>query len=605
MPYTIMLEWIRQSYGVVVVLILVLIGVVIVSTVVTQIPHLIILAGIPIGYMLGRNYRDAAQKRRQHMGGSEAASAISSAARLTNVAALRLEYPWRRLFTTEAQLDDAFDAVRTSTLRFVESPYKIANMPELAAADLTFMWDGGVGTHGLPHSCSTIISLRPEDYHTTNWMSDWFNERRRLSCRRYDEPESPLQYWAQNKASVIGATERSGPLTYERLNDTMYERVRGCNNFRPGLMRGFVAWLGAKSVLDFSAGWGDRLLGCLAAGVSYVGVDPNPGVHIGYAEMIARFTSDSARYTTITAPFQTAQLPDRTYDLIFTSPPYFDLELYGDDPAQSTVQFSALDEWFEGFLMTSLRKAWQLLDIGGHMVIIINNTRDKPDYVMRMVRAVSALGGAKYLGVISYADRVEQRGRSFYKSPQPMWIWRKDGAGTPQITASEDAASAGSAVSLETLSHAHVDELTAVASDPEVMRTVAAGRPWTRERIIELIEYSDADSRAGNNPQYYHWAIMRAGHVIGYIGLYPLKDRDDGLQIRIFLATTEQGRGYGKAALHELIAIRPAHLSHIYMQMAVDNLASAALAAKLAFKELPGKWSIGGRPMRRFVRDLA
>jgi DNA modification methylase len=121
------------------------------------------------------------------------------------------------------------------------------------------------------------------------------------------------------------------------------------------------------------------------------------------------------------APFQLAELPvGRTYDLVFTSPPYFDLEVYTAAPGQSIDEFHGLDAWFNGFLMVMLAKAWAVLVAGGHMVIVINNIRGGDDFVGRMVAGVNAFDGAEYLGVLPYAERRGDR----FKSPQPMWIWR-------------------------------------------------------------------------------------------------------------------------------------------------------------------------------------
>ncbi len=351
---------------------------------------------------------------------------------LTREAALALEYPYCRLYMSEKQLDEAFTRVQEYKLELVETDYKIINMPDLEPAQLSFRRPLAPDNIEMTPR-GTLIKLSPNDYATMNWMSDWFNERARLSCKRYDEPLSPLDYWREHKVDIIDALSRRQRLTYEGLHDAVYLDCMGCNNFRPGLMRGVINMLGATSVLDPSAGWGDRLIGAIAAGVRYVGVDPNTAVHDGYHAIIERFAaSNHAQYTMITAPFQDCELPAGiTYDLVFTSPPYWDLEVYSDEETQSSSMFKDLESWFEGFLMASLRKAWEVLDKGGHMAIVINNIRGKPDFVMRMVSNVSHFPHADYLGVLSYAEYRPHKGHDAakqsysYKSPQPIWMWCK------------------------------------------------------------------------------------------------------------------------------------------------------------------------------------
>lgn len=106
------------------------------------------------------------------------------------------------------------------------------------------------------------------------------------------------------------------------------------------------------------------------------------------------------------------------FDLIFTSPPYFDLEIYEDErrrglapplptagssgstggeagaasPAaaaagadgdgvskQSTVKFPSLHAWLEGWFFPMMAKAWAHLRPGGHMAFYINDHAGKED----------------------------------------------------------------------------------------------------------------------------------------------------------------------------------------------------------------------------------
>ena len=71
-------------------------------------------------------------------------------------------------------------------------------------------------------------------------------------------------------------------------------------------------------------------------------------------------------------PFETGPLhDDERFDLVVTSPPFFDLEIYvsdSKDDKQSSTSFPELATWLTGFLFVSMAKAWAHLDAGGHMV---------------------------------------------------------------------------------------------------------------------------------------------------------------------------------------------------------------------------------------------
>lgn len=329
-------------------------------------------------------------------------------------------YPYYNLIMTKDDMFRAFDNIKKYKLKFVKKPYKIININ-----DKQFNLDYKPNKH------PTLIKLLPNDYYTMNWLSNYFNESARIKCIRYDEQYSQEDYWNKNKHKLVNEllsknyTYRhlNNRFLYNYLNESVYENVIGCNNFRPGLLVGFIKLYNAKSVLDFSAGWGDRLIAAIAMNIRYVGVDPNENVHIGYNKIIETLgNNDKNKYTMIKSPFQDAILPkNELYDIVFTSPPYFNLEKYTDDKSQSISEFNDLETWFNKFLMTSITKAYSYLNTNGYLLININNIRNYTDFTMRMVHEINKFDNITYLGVISYAEKQN----NIYKSPQPVWIWKK------------------------------------------------------------------------------------------------------------------------------------------------------------------------------------
>lgn len=314
------------------------------------------------------------------------------------------EYPYRRKFMTMDDVMSAFEKIKECRFEFIDVPYKVINMP-----NTTPKFKGK----------QTICQVN-DSYESMNWLSDWFNEKCRLACKRYDEELSPLDYFDAHKGEIKLDNLRMA-------SDEIYNKVRGCNNFRPGLLVSAINYFGARKILDFSAGWGDRLIGAIAAGVEYVGVDPNPCLHPGYDEIINTLAADKSKYTMIKAPFQTVDLGTHMFDFVFTSPPYFDLEVYTNEPGQSIIDHKNVDDWFDKFLMVSLNKSWTHLLPGGTMIIIINDIRAGPkypsgiQYVNKMVERMSTQIDALFLGALSYAELKNNKPQS----PQPMWIWTK------------------------------------------------------------------------------------------------------------------------------------------------------------------------------------
>ena len=88
---------------------------------------------------------------------------------------------------------------------------------------------------------------------------------------------------------------------------------------------------------------------------------------IGYSDPETR-----KNFEVIYEPFEKAVLPAGiTFDLIFTSPPFFDFEIYSNTPGQAVISYPRIDDWLVRFLFYSLRKSWAVLEVGGNMVIHI------------------------------------------------------------------------------------------------------------------------------------------------------------------------------------------------------------------------------------------
>jgi hypothetical protein len=288
----------------------------------------------------------------------------------------------------------------------VLSTHSFKTITDMKSEDLTYL--------GTP---LTLIHLE-EDYAAFNILSDMFMEENRLKSKMFTSRLSPFDYFYRHARRLLVACRKNngGKITPHGLRETLWRSVPECTSFKPLNMKYIIKKFDCKSVLDFSAGWGDRLLAAMACDVRYVGVDPNHNIHQGYEQMIAMFRpDDKEKYTMIQSTIQDAKLPDETFDLVMTSPPYFNLEEYQDE---GKVMEDDEDEWFENFLAPAIVKCASRLNVGGHLVLVVNQKRHET-YVGRMIRMTSKLEGFTYEGVIKYMNNTGKI------NPQPMWIWEK------------------------------------------------------------------------------------------------------------------------------------------------------------------------------------
>eukprot|EP00667_Euglena_gracilis_P013035 EG_transcript_13423 len=334
-----------------------------------------------------------------------------------------LPYPFKRLFLgPAATLFRNLRAYRWED-RVAHAPYtSIPGLFQRTALFRPFHFDGR----------PVRIVARPADYHEMDVLTDLFTEEPRLRSRRLDRSHCPLDHWELphlNVAWIRTLLLREGrykftELSSESLRETMaYHRdISECTQFKPTLGISIIRLLQGRRVLDFSSGWGDRLVAAIASGVErYVGVDPNPDLQPGYRAIIQQLADDPGRYTMVQAPFQTALLPPgETFNLVFTSPPYFNFELYSNPVEQSAREDTDLTDWLEHFLFPALQKAWAVLEDGGHMAIhIVDINARVGAFTETMNLFIQAcLPGAEYRGVVC-ADGGDS-GRL-----RPVWVWRK------------------------------------------------------------------------------------------------------------------------------------------------------------------------------------
>ncbi len=341
--------------------------------------------------------------------------------------------------------------------RFVTRPYRIGNL-DYKISDLKFYnpWN--------KTSKQTVLINFIEYYSAYNVSVDYWHDPIRMTARRLDSPSAPIDVWKNETIRFIDyAVEHYPRINSLHLREAAYEVCREATEFKPSIMAGLIQFFKARRILDFSAGRGARLLGAIAKRVDlYVGVDPDERLFSGYLNMIETLVPPKERYRfkMICAPFQKLDegtISDSQFDMVFTSPPYFNLEHYSDSQSQSDVEFPTLDTWFNGFLMPSAIKAWNLLGSNGFLIINLNDPgrsmTDRPRFTERFVDTFNKWLDEKnvskdqkdqsskghYLGVIAYAECYGEPDpnnpgqrlpnvdpiHDALRAPQPMWIWRK------------------------------------------------------------------------------------------------------------------------------------------------------------------------------------
>lgn len=277
----------------------------------------------------------------------------------------------------------------------------------------------GKNSYDLKFNGKYLTICHPDkDYWNMDIITDYFTQDIRINCKGSGKV-SQFQYWIKyNKDYFVYILDNNWDLNMKNLSEAGFGlNVKQCTTFKSSLVKAVIEILGSpKSVLDFSAGWGDRLIGCSASKVErYLGFDPNTDLKNGHTRIINTFAKGKD-YKVIYKPFETAEL-NQKFDLVFTSPPYFDFEEYSEEKTQSMHKFNKYEKWLHNFLFVALDKSWDALNKNGHIAIHIQDTKTMPGVCDSMNNYLSKKKNSKYLGVIG--------SMGYSKIRRPIWIWKK------------------------------------------------------------------------------------------------------------------------------------------------------------------------------------
>ena len=146
--------------------------------------------------------------------------------------------------------------------------------------------------------------------------------------------------------------------------------ISAINIFRPLVAMEIYVKYNPTCVLDFTCGWGGRLVGACALNIpNYIGIDININLKASYLEM-KHFFKDKSE-TNVDIFFENATNFDYStikYDMVLTSPPYYFLEKYSNNETYNNSK----KEMDNNFYIPVISNTYKYLQPGGHYCLNIN-----------------------------------------------------------------------------------------------------------------------------------------------------------------------------------------------------------------------------------------
>jgi hypothetical protein len=146
--------------------------------------------------------------------------------------------------------------------------------------------------------------------------------------------------------------------------------ISAINIFRPLVAMEIYKKYNPTAVLDFTCGWGGRLVGACALNVpSYIGIDINSNLKKPYEEMSSCLKSLSSTEIQLfiedAVHFDYASIQ---YDMVLTSPPYFFLEKYSNNSDYENSKTKMIEQFYAPVITATFLH----LQEGGHYCLNVN-----------------------------------------------------------------------------------------------------------------------------------------------------------------------------------------------------------------------------------------
>lgn len=227
---------------------------------------------------------------------------------------------------------------------------------------------------------------------------------------------------------IMNARRKTNPVTIHGLRSSM-EAVHGNapSIFLPVRAKSLYERYAPEggTIYDYSIGWGSRMLGALSSdkNFTYIGVDPD-GVMFANAcalrDRIERVLGKvgAARLHRVGSEKFTEHegFKPESVDFAFSSPPYFDLEVYSQDPGQSVQRFPDYDDWLNFYVRGTLRGCREILKPRG--LLGINVADNKKLKLEGDWRRIAQEEGFKEIEVVRL-QKLSRPGRSGAGSKDP------------------------------------------------------------------------------------------------------------------------------------------------------------------------------------------
>ena len=222
------------------------------------------------------------------------------------------------------------------------------------------------------------------------------------------------------------------------------DNIRSVVNFKPAISLFLYRTYTHNNdrCLDPCMGYGGRLCGAIAANknLSYHGIDVDSKTCIGNSRLAGfyyeQYNNDIENKRMWNFKFKMdlgcaedimPTLSSESYHLLFTSPPYFQVEKYSNNPNQSYLRYPIYEEWRNKFLFALIKESFRLCKIGGHLILNLKDYKKHPlaTDACRYAESIGFKLIRTYQQRMSNSEYHRRKGEPTFHT-EPIFVWAKN-----------------------------------------------------------------------------------------------------------------------------------------------------------------------------------
>lgn len=187
-------------------------------------------------------------------------------------------------------------------------------------------------------------------------------------------------------------------------------------------------------IYDFAAGYGGRMVGALTSSnnYTYLTVEPCSDTYTNLnrlGELIESVTKRKDSYKIHKIGSEDFKGDANSVDFAFSSPPYFNLELYSNEDTQCYIKYPQLDMWLEGYVRQTIKNIYYMLKPNCYYAVNIADFKVGSkvfNYVDKWLKISEEEGFMYYEEIyLKVEDRCQHNHKSNNNKKEGIFVFKK------------------------------------------------------------------------------------------------------------------------------------------------------------------------------------